>query len=144
MKKYLAPALFIAIAGFLASRAGGLPALAQVSDTVGGKLSSDAVLNIITGLSCYAAQIGGLIALAAVVVFGVQMASSRGDATKFSEARKNLTAALIGMAIILGVYTIIATLARAAGSNFSLAPYRCRLTQTQDVRQPDSRTLQVP
>lgn len=54
-------------------------------------------------------QLAGLAAVAAVVYYGIRMAVSRGDSAKFSEAKKGLLYALLGAAVIFGVYTILAT-----------------------------------
>lgn len=63
-----------------------------------------------------ALRIIGVIGVIMVVWFGLQMVMSRGDATKFGEARKGLLWALVGLLVVFGVWTIIATVQKAVES----------------------------
>lgn len=64
----------------------------------------------------FALRILGFIGVILIVWYGLRMVISRGDATKFSEARKGLLYALGGLVIVFGVWTIIATVQRAVQS----------------------------
>ena len=84
---------------------GGVPLGETNSD-----FTYDRLVNIITGLVEIILQIGGIAAVVAVIWYGLQMVLARGDAGKYSAAKKGLGLALVGVVIIFGVYTIIATI----------------------------------
>jgi hypothetical protein len=108
--------------------AGGLaPLVAMAEDEIGVDLTIDGIFNIITGLACWLARIAGPLMVIAVVLYGLQMMWAQGDPSKFNEAKKSFFYALLGMLVIFGVYTIIATVANAVGNNsyHSLLPLSC-------------------
>jgi hypothetical protein len=70
----------------------------------------DRLVSIVAGLVKTILQLGTIAAVAAVIWYGLQMVLARGDATKYSTAKKGLSLALVGAVIIFGVYTIIATI----------------------------------
>ncbi len=51
--------------------------------------------------------------------------TAQGNATKYEEAKKSFTWGLVGVLVILGTYTIIATVANALGANYSPIPLNC-------------------
>lgn len=63
-----------------------------------------------------ALRVLGFIGVILIVWFGLRMVTSRGDATKFGDARKGLLYAMGGLAVVFGVYTIIATVQKAVQS----------------------------
>jgi hypothetical protein len=66
------------------------------------KLITDAI-NMLIGLAI-------TIAVAMIIYYGFSMALSRGDATKFKKASTGLWYAVIGLAVILGIGLIVATI----------------------------------
>jgi hypothetical protein len=74
----------------------------------------DRLVTLLTTLAGYALMLGGLVAIAAVVFYGLMMVVSRGDAAKFTTAKNNLIKAAIGALLIFGVYTVINTIEGAA------------------------------
>ena len=48
-----------------------------------------------------------------IVWYGFQMMAAQANETKFKDARKSLGYAVVGMIVILGAYTIIATVGNA-------------------------------
>ncbi len=74
----------------------------------------DRLVGILERLAGYALMLGGLVAIAAVVFYGLMMVVSRGDATKFTAAKNNLIKAAIGALLVFGAYTVINTIEGAA------------------------------
>lgn len=67
-----------------------------------------------------------------IIWYGFKMMLAQGDPTAFGKARKGLLYAVIGIAVILGTYTIIATVGNAVAgldtsnnSTWSVLPLRC-------------------
>lgn len=76
----------------------------------------DRLVGLLNYLVQNALILGEVIAFAAIIFYGLQMTASRGDAAKFGKAKDALIKACIGAALILGVYTILATVQGAAQS----------------------------
>jgi hypothetical protein len=74
------------------------------------------LITIANELVKIALRIVGVIGVIMVVWFGLRMVMSRGDATKYGEARKGLLWSLVGLLVIFGVWTIIATIQGAVRS----------------------------
>jgi len=118
MKRYFAK---------LSSLVGGLfisavPVLAQaaanstdsgLANAPGVNLTIQGVFSIIDALACYATQLITVVMVVVIVWYGFQMMASQGNATKFATAYKSLGYAVVGMIVILGAYTIIATVGNA-------------------------------
>ncbi|OGN02623.1 MAG: hypothetical protein A2655_02780 [Candidatus Yanofskybacteria bacterium RIFCSPHIGHO2_01_FULL_43_42] len=84
------------------------------------------VLGIITGLACWITRVALVLVVVAVVYFGVKFLMSQGDPTKVTEARKSFLWGLVGVLVILGTYTIIATVANSLGADYTLfIPLSC-------------------
>ena len=81
-----------------------------------GGLSYDGVVASLNYVVSNALLLAGFITVGAIVYYGFRMTMSKGDPTKFNEAKGWLIKACIGAAIIFGVYTIIATVQGAAQS----------------------------
>ena len=67
----------------------------------------------------------GAVMVIFLVIAGLRYMAAGGDPKKVIEARKSLNYALLGILVIMGVYVIIATVANAVGSSFSLIPLVC-------------------
>ena len=107
-----------------------LPSLAfavvDVSDQPGINLSIQDVLGIITGLACWITRVALALMVVFIVYYGVKFMMAQGDPTKLTEARKSFLWGLVGVLVILGTYTIIATVANALGADYTLfIPLRC-------------------
>lgn len=74
------------------------------------------MLNILYNLVEFLLRIAAFACVAVLAWFGLKMVLSRGDQTKFADAKKGLTWAIIGTVVIFGVYTIIATIKAAVDS----------------------------
>jgi len=81
--------------------------------------------NVITGLVCWVSGIAIVLTVLALVWFGMMFITSRGDPGKVTEARKSFLWGLVGIAVIFGVYTIIATVANSLGLDYSFIPLDC-------------------
>lgn len=91
----------------------------------GVALTFDRVIDILLGLTCYAAQLAGLLLIGALAFYGIQIILSRGNPDSFGAAKKSLGWAIVGGIVILGTYTIIATVATAVGASVPILPLNC-------------------
>jgi len=92
----------------------------------GINLTIQDVMDIITGLACWITRVALVFIVVAVVYFGVKFLTAQGDPTKLTEAKKSFLWGLVGIIVILGTYTIIATVANALGADYTLfLPLRC-------------------
>jgi Type IV secretion system pilin len=82
----------------------------------GSAFTYDRLVGIVEYLADTALLIAGTIAMGAVVYYGFMMTISKGDPGKFNEAKGHLIQAVIGAALIFGVYTVINTVQGAASS----------------------------
>ena len=101
-------------------------AAVDVSDQPGINLTIQDVMDIITGLACWITRVALVFIVVAVIYFGVKFMMAQGDPTKLTEAKKSFLWGLVGILVILGTYTIIATVANALGADYMLfIPLRC-------------------
>ncbi|MEX2090616.1 MAG: hypothetical protein WD989_00585 [Candidatus Paceibacterota bacterium] len=77
------------------------------------------VFVIITGLACWFTRFALILMVVMIVFYGIKFMMSQGNQTKFDEAKKSFTWALVGVLVILGTYTIIATIANGLGADIS-------------------------
>lgn len=77
----------------------------------GVNLTIQSLFGIIAGLACWATRFVTILMVVMIVWYGFQMMAAQGNDTKFATARKSLGYAVVGMIVILGAYTIIATVA---------------------------------
>lgn len=84
-----------------------------ISNQPGVDIRIQDLFNIVAGLACWATRFVMIIMIMVIVWYGLQMMIAQGDSAKFTGARKSLTYAVIGMVVILGAYTIIATVANS-------------------------------
>jgi len=62
----------------------------------------------------------------AVIYYGISFLMVQSDPGKVTDARKSFLWGLVGIAVILGTYTIIATVANALGADYTLfIPLNC-------------------
>ena len=94
------------------------------TSTVGGGLQNAPGINltiqslfgIVTGLACWSTRFVTIVMVVMIVWYGFQMMAAQGNETKFTTARKSLGYAGVGMIVVLGAYTIIATVGNASSS----------------------------
>ncbi len=96
-------------------------AMAQNLDNAPGiDLTLEKLMNLINGLACWIADVALVLIVIAVVYFGVMFLISQGDPGKVGNARKALSWGVVGIIVILGTYTIIASVGSAiTGSDFT-------------------------
>lgn len=100
---------------------GALTAGAEEGDEFPGvDLTIQSVFGIITGLVCWFTRVALIFMVVMVVYYGIQFMLARADATKFGDAKKSFTYGMVGILVILGTYTIIATIANGLGADYSL------------------------
>ena len=87
----------------------------NLDNAPGINLSIDGLMNIIKGLACWIVNAALILIVVAVVFYGIQFLISRGDPGKVGDARKALTWGVVGIIVILGAYTIIATVGYYVG-----------------------------
>lgn len=79
-------------------------------------LTWDGVMDRIYYLIAVLLQIAGFLAVAAVIVYGLKFVMAKEDPAKRTAAKKGLGYSIVGMLIIFGVYTILATVRGAVGA----------------------------
>ncbi len=103
-------------------------AVAVATDTgyQGVDLTIQSVFGIITGLVCWFSRFALVLIVVYIIIYGVKFMMAQGNQTKYEEAKKSFTWGLVGVLVILGTYTIIATVANALGADYSLIiPLSC-------------------
>lgn len=97
----------------------------------GVNLTIGSLFGIIAGLACWSTRFITVVMVVMIIWYGFQMLASRGNDTEFATAKKSLGYAVVGIIVILGAYTIIATVGNAvnnAGTTpgvWSLTPLSC-------------------
>jgi len=92
----------------------------------GINLTIQDVMGIITDLACWISRAALAVMVIAIVYYGIKFMMAQGDPTKLTEAKKSFLWGLVGVLVILGTYTIIATVANALGADYTLfIPLRC-------------------
>jgi len=83
------------------------------------------VFGIITGLACWFSRFALILIVVYIIIYGIKFMMAQGNQTKYEEAKKAFTWGLVGVIVILGTYTIIATVANALGADFGFTPLNC-------------------
>ena len=89
---------------------------ATTEDLPGVDITIQGLFNILQGLACWMSRFVLVFMVGAIIWYGFQFIVSRGNPTAFTNAKKSLGYALIGMVVILGAYTIISTVGNAVES----------------------------
>jgi len=102
-------------------------AVALAADTgyQGINLTIQSVFGIITGLACWFTRFALILIVVYIIIYGIKFMMAQGNPTKYEEAKKSFTWGLVGVLVILGTYTIIATVANFLGGNYSPIPLNC-------------------
>src|SRR3989338_8561271 len=94
-------------------------------DYQGVDLTIKGVFGIITGLACWFTRFALILIVVYIIIYGIKFMMAQGNPTKYEEAKKSFTWGLVGVLVILGTYTIIATVANALGADYSCIPLHC-------------------
>ena len=94
-------------------------------EDLGVNLTIQGVFAIITGLICWFTRFALVLIVAAIIVYGIQFITSQGNPEKYNKAKSSLTWGIVGIVVILGTYTIIATVANFLGANYNPIPLSC-------------------
>lgn len=97
----------------------------SAADSPGVDFTIQQVRNIIVGIACWATQISFFIIVIFILFYGFLFFRSQGNPAKVEEAKKALGWGIIGIIVILGAYTIIATVTNALGGQASAIPIDC-------------------
>ena len=106
----------------------GIAIALNTSDEYSGgiDLTIQSVFGIITGLICWFSRFALVLIVIYIVIFGLKFMMAQGEPTKLTDAKKSLTWGLVGVLVILGTYTIIATVANSLGADYTLIiPLNC-------------------
>lgn len=77
------------------------------------------VFAIIVALTCYITRLAIIAVVIYIIWYGVNFLTAQGDPGRYNNAVKALKWGLIGTVVILGTYTIIATVANIFGADYS-------------------------
>ena len=101
-------------------------AAATTGEYQGIDLTIQGVFGIITGLACWFTRFALILMVIYIVYYGIRFMMAQGNETKVGEAKKAFTWGLVGVLVILGTYTIIATVANGLGADYTLiVPLSC-------------------
>jgi len=75
------------------------------------------LLGILNGLVCIVSEAAIVIIVLALIFYGLQFLLSKGDPKKYQDAKTAFKYGLIGIIIVIGTYTIIATIQAAIGGD---------------------------
>ncbi len=95
------------------------PYLAMADASNGSKpapgidLTITQLFGILTGLACWMSRFIIVFMTMVIIWYGIQFLLSRGDPSKFKTAKQSLNYAIIGILVVLGANTIIATVGNA-------------------------------
>lgn len=90
----------------------------------GVNLTIQGLMGIIVGVACWLTRIAIVFIVIALIVYGIQFLISRGDSGRFTKAKDSFKYGLWGIVVILGAYTIIATVAYAIDPTTPFAAFR--------------------
>ncbi len=80
-----------------------------LSNQPGIDITVQSLYGIIAGLACWFSRFSLVLIVMMTVWYGIGFITSQGDPGAFGKAKKGLTYCVIGTIVILGAYTIIAT-----------------------------------
>lgn len=101
----------------------GIAVAVTTGEYEGIDLTIQSVFGIITGLACWFTRLALILIVVYIVIYGLKFMMAQGNPTKYEEAKKSFTWGLVGVLVILGTYTIIATVANFLGGDYNLIPF---------------------
>lgn len=91
---------------------------------IGIELTIDDVKDWLYGIACWLVSISLAVMIIALIVAGVKFFFP-GKASDVSEGGKNILRIAVGIAVIIGINIIIATIANLLGADYSFLPFEC-------------------
>ena len=91
------------------------PVISGLGGSPGSSLTIQGVYAIILGLACWLKQIAMFIVVVALLVYGLMFLWAQGNPTAFGAAKTAFGWGILGAMIVIGSYTIIATVASFGG-----------------------------
>ncbi len=86
-------------------------------------LTIQSLFGIIEGLACWASRFVIVFIVIMLIWYGIQFMTAQANTEAFNNAKKALNYAIIGIIVVLGANTIIATVAHAIDSNSSYSVF---------------------
>lgn len=80
-----------------------------LSGSPGSSFSIQRVYGILVGFACWLTRIALVLIVIMIVFYGILMLASQANPTAYSSAKTSLLYAVVGTLVIIGVYSIIAT-----------------------------------
>lgn len=102
------------------------------SQAPGRDLTIQDVFNIIVGLTCWLTRIAIFLIVIFLLYYGFLFMRAQGDPGKLGEAKKAFGWGLVGIIVILGTYSIIATVAYTVGgtaARINPIPINCSVSR---------------
>lgn len=101
--------------------------IAVFGQSAGIDLTVQGVVGIITGLACWLTRAVMAVMVIMVIYYGLQFMWAQGNPAKVTKAKESLMWGIVGILVIMGTYTIIATVGNAfnPGSYTNFIPIRC-------------------
>ncbi len=97
----------------------------NLSGQPGVELTATKIFSILNGFACWTARIAVTLILAALAVYALQFFFSRGNPSAVQSANRAFWLGIVGIIVIFGAYTIIATVAYSVGAKSSPYPILC-------------------
>jgi hypothetical protein len=91
-------------------------ALGAHAQSPGQDLSIQRVMSILVGLACWMTRIGVIICIIGIAFYGIMFLTAQGSPEAYGKAKQGLTWGIVGVLVIFGTYTIIASVAVFVGS----------------------------
>jgi len=112
---------------------GGSSTTNAVGDLPGVKdFTIQGLVRLVTAITCYVIQIILAVMILALIIAGVRFLMAKGKPEAVTTARKNFTWVLVGIAVIISVNIIIATITNFLGAeNYPYAPLDCSGVSTE-------------
>ncbi|KKW02630.1 MAG: hypothetical protein UY36_C0005G0014 [Parcubacteria group bacterium GW2011_GWA1_49_11] len=84
-----------------------------LSKAPGVDITVQSLFGMVAGLACWATRFVMILMVVMIVWYGFRMMAAGDNETSFKNARKSLGYAVVGILVIMGAYTIIATIGNA-------------------------------
>jgi hypothetical protein len=100
----------------------------NTTEAPGRILTIKDIYNIILGLTCWLTRIALFLIVSFIIWYGFLFMRAQGDPSKVEDAKKAFTWGIVGIIVILGTYSIIATVGQAVGgtaASISALPLDC-------------------
>jgi len=102
---------FGAEAGIITDNLGGAP---------GNAFTAEKLFRLLNGITCWFIRFAVIIIGVMVIIYGLLFFKSRGSPQGMAEAKKAFTWGLVGILVIMAVFTIILSVAALIGVNYPI------------------------